>query len=265
MQLITITTDFGLKDGNVGVMKGVIHGIAPHATIIDLSHLVPPQNILEANFILARSVPYFPDGTVHIFVVDPGVGTSRRPMIAQIGSQYFVGPDNGVLTGLVLRAKEDRVPARFFHLDRPEYWLKKVSHVFHGRDIFSPVAAHFAAGVPIEKLGTEFSDPVQLPITRPTVQAGKIEGEIVYIDSFGNLATNISRQDVAKLNVEQASITAQLNGRTVKGMVNTFGERQPGDLVCLYSSTDAVIFSIVNGNACVGANGKIGDKVTLTA
>src|SRR3972149_2437787 len=146
MSVITLMTDFGIKDGNVGVMKGVIWGIAPDVQISDLSHTIQAQNIREAGFILARSVPYFPKGTIHVAVVDPGVGTQRRPMAARIGDWFFVGPDNGLITMWLEHAEKENWTSEFVHLDRPEYWLPVVSHVFHGRDIFSPAAAHLARG-----------------------------------------------------------------------------------------------------------------------
>lgn len=264
MGLITIMTDFGLKDGNVGVMKGVIYGITPNANVIDLSHLISPQNIYEANYVLSRSVPYFPDGTIHIFVVDPGVGTKRRPMAAKLGDQYFVGPDNGALTGLIHSARASGMEVRFFELDQRNYWLPKVSHVFHGRDIFSPVAAHLAAGVSIDKLGSEFFDPTLLALQPAKVEAGRIEGEIVYIDHFGSMASNINQEQVAKLNAAPDAIKIEINEFKIEGMVNTFGDREPGSLVCLYSSTGVVIVSVVNGRADKAVNGKLGDRIVMS-
>jgi len=264
MSLITIMTDFGLKDGNVGVMKGVIYSIAPRAAVVDLSHLISPQNILEANYVLTRSIPFFPDGTAHIFVIDPGVGTRRRPMIAQLGQQFLIGPDNGALSGLILKARESEMQTRFFELDRPQYWLPKVSHVFHGRDIFAPVAAHFAAGVPINQLGSEFYDPVVLPLKPALINRGRIVGEIVYIDHFGSMASNISEEMVGELKTEPEAIKIEINGELIEGMVKTFGEREPGSLVCLYSSTGVVIVSEVNGNASQRLKGKIGDRIEMS-
>lgn len=264
MSLVTLMTDFGLKDGNVGVMKGVIHSIAPNATMVDISHQIAPQNIMETNYVLTRSVPYFPAGTVHIFVIDPGVGTARKPMIAQIGDQYFVGPDNGALTGLILKARADGAPCRFFELDKPQFWLPKVSHVFHGRDIFAPSAAHFAAGVPIEKLGTEFFEPVLVDQNPPTIEANSVTGQIVYIDHFGSLASNITQEQVAALSGDQSLIKISINDHQIDGMVNTFGERPHGSLISLYSSTGVVIVSVVNGSAAEAIGGKIGDTIRLS-
>src|SRR5215208_7925866 len=167
MTVITLMTDFGIKDGNVGVMKGVIWGICPSAQISDLSHMIPAQNIREAAYVLARSVPYFPEESIHVVVVDPGVGTARRPMAAQIGDWFYVGPDNGTITGLLERAGKEGWETEFVELDQKKYWLPNVSFVFHGRDIFSPVAAHLANGVALRDLGTPFNDPVQLELPKP--------------------------------------------------------------------------------------------------
>jgi len=150
VKIITLTTDFGLRDGYPGVMKGVILRITPDTHIIDISHFVRPQNILEGSLILNRTYPFFPDGTVHILVIDPGVGTSRRPIAAHLGNQYYVCPDNGLLTGPLVEAEKEGQFIEIVHLNQPKYWLREVSHVFHGRDVFAPVAAHIAAGVPLQ-------------------------------------------------------------------------------------------------------------------
>ena len=145
MAIITLMTDFGLKDGNVGVMKGVIWNICPEAQIADLSHLIGPQNIREAALILARSAPYFPKGTIHVVVVDPGVGTERRAMAAHLGDYFYVGPDNGIITLLLERAVAENQTCEYVRLDSPKFRLPIVSHVFHGRDIFAPAAGCAAA------------------------------------------------------------------------------------------------------------------------
>ena len=258
--IITLTTDFGLKDGNVGVMKGVIWGIAPGAAIADLSHLISPQNVPEAALILLRSAPYFPAGTIHIVVVDPGVGTARRPMAAQVGAQYFVGPDNGILTLWLERAEKEGQPTRFVHLDRPQYWLAEVSHVFHGRDIFAPCAAHLAAGVSLEDLGTPVSDPVRLALPQPQRTPNGWRGELIHIDHFGNLASNIRVEHLRG----QPLATVGLGGVNINGMVHTFGERPPGELVALFGSTGNLIVSVVNGSAAERLQARLGDRVEVT-
>ncbi|MGB2909095.1 MAG: SAM-dependent chlorinase/fluorinase [Anaerolineales bacterium] len=166
MSTITLLTDFGLKDGNVGVMKGVIWGITPDVHIADLSHHISPQNVHEAALVLRRAAPYFPDGTVHVVVVDPGVGTERRPIAAQLGNHYFIGPDNGVVTMLLEHIEAEGFPISFIHLNKPQHWLPEVSSVFHGRDIFAPAAAHLAAGVTLTELGDPIDDPIRLSAAR---------------------------------------------------------------------------------------------------
>lgn len=253
--IITLTTDFGLRDGFVGVMKGVILNIAPQAQIVDISHDIGPQNVREGAFVLSRQSLYFPRNTVHVVVVDPGVGTTRRPIAARIGSHYYVGPDNGVLTILYEKAEEEGWPLHVVHLDKPQYWLKEVSYIFHGRDIFSPVAAHLAAGVPLEDLGRPIDDAVRLHLPKPALQGKAWHGEVVHIDHFGNVASNIHRDNIGEAVVQAASV----GGTRVPDWVKTFGERPAGALVCLYSSIDFIIISEVNGNAAVRLSAKVGD------
>jgi S-adenosyl-L-methionine hydrolase (adenosine-forming) len=259
MRTITLMTDFGLKDGNVGVMKGVILNIAPQVQIVDLSHLIAAQNIAEAALILWRSAPYFPDGTIHVVVVDPGVGTERRPMLAQIGEQYFVGPDNGLITPWLGWAERQGLPRRFIHLNRPQYWLPQVSHVFHGRDIFAPSAAHLAAGVGFEVLGSSFDDPIRLVLPEPRRQGNSWQAEVIHIDHFGNIATNLRVEHLAGQNV----VTVGLCGVNIDGMVQTFGERPPGELVALFGSTGNLIVSVVNGSAAQHLKAAVGNPVNI--
>lgn len=259
MPVISLMTDFGLKDGNVGVMKGVIWKIAPETQISDLSHLIAPQNIREAALILARSAPYFPDFSIHVVVVDPGVGTARRPMAAQIGRQYYVGPDNGTITLLLERAEKEGWETRFVHLDKAEYWLPNVSYVFHGRDIFAPVAAHLAIGVPLTTLGTPFDNPVRLELPKPEKTTAGWKGEIIHIDHFGNVASNIRVENLAGALKDKDKINVRLAGVEIHGLVNTFGERPAGELVALLGSTGNLIVSVVNGSAQARLNVKVGD------
>ena len=259
MPTISLMTDFGIKDGNVGVMKGVIWNICPEAHIADLSHVVGPQNIPEAALILLRSAPYFPRGTVHVVVVDPGVGTARRPMAARIGDQYYVGPDNGIITMLLERAEHERQPSEFVELADPAYRLPVVSHVFHGRDIFAPAAGHLACGVPLSKFGPGFSDPVRLDLPKPVRTASGLRGEVIHIDHFGNVASNIRIEDMQPALGDKGRVRVRLNGAEIKGLVETFGERPVGDLVALFGSTGNLIVSVVNGSAAQRLGTKVGD------
>ena len=194
MKLISLLTDFGMKDGYVGVMKGVIWGIAPGIQIADITHDIEPQNILEGALALKRAVPYFPDGTIHLAVVDPGVGTARRAMAARIGKHFLVGPDNGLGTFLFDWAQARGESVHIVELDRPEYWLAEVGSSFHGRDMFAPAAAHLANGVPLSELGTDIGDPVRLKMPQPRRTPTGWSGEIIHIDHFGNVESNISAE-----------------------------------------------------------------------
>jgi S-adenosylmethionine hydrolase len=261
--VISLMTDFGIKDGNVGVMKGVIWKICPNAQIADLSHLIGPQNVREAALILVRSFPFFPENTVHVVVVDPGVGTSRRPMAARIGNQYYVGPDNGTITLLLEKAVEESWVTTFVHLDKPEFWLPSVSYVFHGRDIFSPVAAHLAAGIPIEELGKEISDPVRLELPKPIKTSTGWKGEIIHIDHFGNLASNIRLEHLKDSLPTKEKIQVRLKNLEIKGLVNTFGEKPPGEVVALMGSTGNLIVSVVNDSAAERLKIVTGDSIEV--
>lgn len=260
MSFITLMTDFGLKDGNVGVMKGVIWSISPHTQIADLSHMIGAQNIPEAALILRRSASYFPSGTIHVVVVDPGVGTTRRPIAARLGYQFFVGPDNGIVTLLLERAEREQDTIEFVHLNRPRYWLPEVSHVFHGRDIFSPVAAHLANGVPLVEVGAHIHDPVRITLPHPEPTPGGWQGEVIHIDHFGNIATNMMQDQLGEL----AKPLVRLCGVEINGLVKTFGERQPGELIALYGSTGNLIISVVNDSAAERLNAAVGDRVEVT-
>ena len=260
MPIITLLTDFGLKDGNVGVMKGVIWKISPEARIADLSHLIPPQDVREGALILSRSVPYFPSGTIHVAVVDPGVGTTRRPIAVRLGEHFFILPDNGLITLLLEQAEAASDIIEIVHLNRPQFWLPQVSHVFHGRDIFAPCAAHLANGGMLNEMGTPIHDPVRLKFPIPTQVEHGLHGEVIHIDHFGNLSTSIRRQHLG----EPPSVRVRLGGVEIVGLVQTFGEKPVGELVALYGSTDYLIISMVNGSAAQKLGVNVGDPVEVT-
>ncbi len=262
--IISILTDFGPSGVAVSEMKATILGLAPTIRIVDVSHTIAPQNILEAAGILGRTPFYFPAGTVHIFVVDPGVGTARRPMAAQLGDQLFVGPDNGTLTLAMHRAETEGHTPRFFALDKPQYWRPRISNVFHGRDIFAPVAAHLASGVPLEAVGTPIADPVRLAVTWPRRTPTGLAGEVSFVvKHFGNIFTNVSAQDLDALGVDLGSLRVRLAGVEIKGLVRTFGDRPPGELVALIGSDDELIVAEVNGHAGDRLGIKVGDPVEV--
>ncbi len=263
MAIITLTTDLGLRDGNVGVMKGIIWGICPEARIADLSHLIAPQNVAEAALLLSRSVPFFPPGSIHIVVVDPGVGTARRALAASIGGWYYVGRDNGAITMLLERAEQEKWPREFVHLDKPEYWLPNVSRVFHGRDIFAPVAAHLANGVPLRQMGTPIDDPQRLDLPRPERTSNGWRGEVIHIDRFGNVVSNIGAGHLGEALKHQGNVIVHLAGAEIKGLVGTFGERANGELITLFGSTGNLIVSVVNGSAADRLGIKVGDSLDV--
>ncbi|MGE3539254.1 MAG: S-adenosyl-l-methionine hydroxide adenosyltransferase family protein [Candidatus Tectimicrobiota bacterium] len=257
MSYLTLTTDFGASPG---VMKGVIWRIAPGAQIADLSHTIRPFDVRQAALTLARQVYYFPDNTIHIAVVDPGVGTARRPLAAQIGPQRFVGPDNGICTLLLQQAAQADWPVRLVHINRPAYWLPQVSDIFHGRDIFAPVAAHWAAGVPLEELGEVITDPVQLAWPRPQATPEGVRGEVSHIFShFGNILTNIQRADLE----DWEQVRVRLCGVEIDGLVRTFGDRPAGTLIALFGSSGHVMIAMVNGRAVDHLCPSIGDQVDV--
>ncbi len=245
MKFVTLLTDFGLGDGYTGILQGVIYRIAPDARIIDISHQIRPQNVHEAGLVLNRSYPFFPEGTVHVIVVDPGVGTARRPIAARLGSQFFVCPDNGLITSALEQTEKSGAPVEIVHLDQPRFWLEQVSSVFHGRDIFSPVAAHLANGVALREVGSPISDPVRLPPRLPETIPNGRRGEVIAVDHFGNLSTNLSPQDLADI----VRPRVRVGGQVIVGLVGTFGDRSPGDLVALMDSDGMLAIAIVQGSA----------------
>lgn len=259
LSFITLLTDFGLRDGYSGVLKGVIWNILPDAQIADISHTISPQNVLEGALALSRTAFFFPDGTVHVAVVDPGVGTHRRPIAIQLGKHTFVGPDNGLFTLVIERAEREGWPIKAVTLDNPLYWLPDISRVFHGRDIFSPVAAHLASGVPLEQVGTPITDPVRIEIPRPRATGRGWSGQVITIDTFGNLATNLTHEELGGL----GHLVVHAGPATIDGLVRTFGDRPAGELIALYGTHDDLIISVVNGNAAKKLGLKVGDAVDV--
>lgn len=242
MSIITLTTDFGLADSYVAAMKGVILGIAPQATLVDISHQIPPQNVREAAYLVHTSLPYFPPSAVHVVVVDPGVGSARRPMAARVGDSFLVGPDNGVLTYVLHAAGQAAVCV---HLDKPAYWLPQVSRTFHGRDIFSPVAAHLANAVPLAALGTPIADPVLFDVQAPRRDPdGSLRGEVIHVDRFGNLVSNIpGGWLVGRI------WSVRIAGQQVFGPSLTYAEVSPGQLLALVSSEATLEVAVRDGSA----------------
>jgi len=278
--IITLTTDFGLADGYVGTMKGVILGVQPGARIVDLSHAIAPQDIAGAAFVLYRATAYFPPDTIHVAVVDPGVGSARRAVLLVTDHGWFVGPDNGLFT-YVLREAGARAagwaeaadlpavwdprfdlaaawrtadPARLptvYALANPAYWRPTRSATFHGRDVFAPVAAHLAAGVPPAAVGPPLSlaDLTLLPAVTPTViAAGAIQGRVIACDHFGNLITNIAAGLLAPLGPLPA-VRVTLASRPLLGVQPTYAVVAPGTPLALINSAGLLEIAVREGHA----------------
>lgn len=241
--IITLLTDFGNADGFVGAMKGVMLGIHPHARIVDLTHEVAPQNISAASFLLAAHFKYFPRGTVHVAVVDPGVGTARKALACYWREHYFIAPDNGLLD---FCAADDSCVA--VALTQREYWLKEISNTFHGRDVFAPVAAHLSSGVALSQLGEccELQTHGIASMTHATDD--RLTGAIIYRDRYGNLISNISRDEFETF-VGNSRFAIHCQTISLDAIVPSYGYAQPGAVVALFNSFERLELGIVQGNA----------------
>ena len=255
--VITLTTDFGCQDPFTGIMKGVIVGINPRARIIDLSHSIAPQDVVSAALTLRHSVGYFPEGTIHVVVVDPGVGGERRPLLIETGERYLIGPDNGVLS-LALEQKE---PNRVIGLSNPTYHLQPASATFHGRDIFAPVAAYLSLGIPAPAFGEHVKEFVSLSLPTARKSATGIDGEILYIDRFGNLFTNIGESDLAGWPRDQ--LTISLGTASIRGVAANYSAARDGDYVALINSWGVLEIAVNKDSAQKRMQAKIGDKIQV--
>lgn len=254
--IITLTTDFGSKDVYVGVMKGVILGIAPDAVIVDISHSVRPQNVRQAGFLLASATPYFPPNTIHIVVVDPGVGTERRAIAVQTQRAWYVAPDNGVLSFVLNRESALRI----VNLTNARYWLPTVSATFHGRDVFAPVAAHLARGVSVDDLGEPVDEIVTLPLSQPTRRAdGSIVGHVLHIDQFGNCVTDIPAEMLAAT----PHVDVEVAGCRIRGLVPTYAMVAPGAPVVLIGSVGYLEIAVREGSAACQMGIEVGEQVVV--
>ena len=223
--LITLTTDFGLNDHFVGTMKGVILDIVPEAEIVDICHAVQAFDVLDGALAIAQAYSYFPNGTVHLVVVDPGVGTARRPILLSTGRHYFVAPDNGVLS--LVYGREERLLVR--HINAEHYYRQPVSTTFHARDIFAPVTAYLAKGVEAAKFGEEISDFVRFNAPKPKpVDAQTLRGVVLKVDRFGNMVTNFTPQDVPALfQAEPPAFKILVGKREISEIRSNYAEGAP--------------------------------------
>jgi S-adenosylmethionine hydrolase len=255
--MITLTTDFGLEDPYVAEMKGIILSINADAKLIDVSHGVEKFDVRMGAFTLASAAPYFPKGTVHLVVVDPGVGTGRRAVLVHTKQAFFVGPDNGLL---MLAAKSQSIQ-HIYELVNPMYRLPKISSTFHGRDIFAPAAAYLDKGVKPSEFGPEITDPITPKFAAMTRKNNSLRGEVLHIDRFGNVVTNIAEKEINNVK----TIKLKLPDCPLEAIfAKTYGEVKPEDPVALIGSHGFLEIAINKGSAAKMFNVHLGDAVTIT-
>ena len=281
---IVLTTDFGNSDAYVGVMKGVILGINPAATIIDLTHDIGPQDLRQGAFVLGTNHSYFPPGTIHVSVVDPGVGTDRKPVILETPAARFIAPDNGLLSQVLMEYvdKDSQgsefqgifpLPAhlRCWELSNPRYQRHPVSNTFHGRDIFAPAAGHISSGVSPQELGPAVTALAYRPLPRPSLTGNTVIGEVIYADRFGNLITNIAKPGLGGLGVGEGPVAVEIGPRRIFGLSRTFHDVDPESrsqadglpLVALFGSNGHLEVAVRDGNAAESLGIGIGEEVRL--
>ena len=256
MAVVTLTTDFGLRDPYVAEMKGVMLGIAPDLHFVDVTHDVESHDVVGAALALEATVPFFPPGTVHLAVVDPGVGTARRGLVVTARDAVFVAPDNGLLTPILARGDW-----RAYELSAPELRLPRVSRTFHGRDVFAPAAAHLARGVPPARFGAAVDDPVRLPWPEVHAVGGAVAGAVLHVDRFGNLITSIAAEAVEALGAE-ASI--HIAGRRLP-LVGTYADLPLGAAGALIGSSNRLEVAVREGSAAVVLKARRGTPVAVSS
>ncbi len=268
--IITLTTDFGLADAYVAAMKGVILGINPEVKLVDICHSIKPQNIAEAAFVLSTACEFFPHRTIHLVVVDPGVGTERKAIILRTPAADFIAPDNSVLSYIIQRYStrpaegnrqvlEPGTGLEAIAITRPQFWRSPVSPTFHGRDIFAPVAARLSLGITPADFGESIDTLTVLPLPRPRQNPdGTLVGHILHIDNFGNLVTNIRSADLPS---KVQSLTIDVGNETISGLSHTYGST--GGLLALIGSSDYLEISLHEGDARAFLNASVGDEVKI--
>ena len=256
--IITLLTDFGTRDAYVASMKGAILNLNPEAVLVDLSHEIPPQDVRAGALILAQAAPYFPPGTIDLAVVDPGVGSLRRALAACCRGHFWVGPDNG-LFHLIFR---QAFPLNIVALENPVYFRPQVSATFHGRDIFAPVAAHLSLGVDLSRLGPSITDPVLLDWPEPSFVPEAIRGEIIYVDHFGNLVSNVRAGELAAWRGNQA-IKLQVGSLTIVELARTYFDVAPGEILALVGSHGFLEIACAMDNAARRLNAAVGLPVEI--
>ena len=241
--IITLVSDFGLSDPYVAMMKGVILSINPDARLVDISHLIGVGSIYQAAHLIYDSFHYFPEGTVHLVVVDPGVGSERRLIGLEAGTHFFVGPDNGVFWPIIQDHK-----GKIIHLTESRYFMPSVSHTFHGREIFAPVSAHLSLGVDLRVMGALVKDPVELSLPSPQFKKGILTGQIIRMDNFGNLITNISRTEFEHL-IGSRQPVIEVGNLVIKRFCRIYAEVEEGEPLALINSSNLLEIAVNLGRA----------------
>ncbi len=242
--IITLTTDFGLAGPYVAAMKGVILSINPAVRLVDLSHAVAPQDVRGGAILLAEATPWFPAGTLHLAVIDPGVGTDRKIIYAEIGDQRYIAPDNGLLSRLASKTR----PARVIALENSEHWLPSVSNTVHGRDIMAPVAAQLSLGMEPDRLGPQQAHLMELDWPAAHVHENEIHGEVMWADGFGNLITNITSAMVAAV-PKPFRARVQIAGHWIIGIAQAYWDSPADSLTALIGSGGYLEITVVGGSA----------------
>jgi S-adenosylmethionine hydrolase len=254
MPIITLTTDFGTRDGYVAQMKGVMLAVNPDATLVDVTHDIPPFDIMAGAMVIAGITEYFPSGTIHLGVVDPGVGCDRRPMVVSADGRLFVGPDNGLFTIVSRRATS----VEFREIVTRDLTLPEPHPTFHGRDIFAPCAARLSADLPLNWVGPTIEDPVFLDIPEPHVQPGRINGHIIHVDRFGNLCSDIRSSDLGP-----QAVRITIAGVEIESISRTFSDAPIGTPLALINSFGHLEISINQGNASEALGAGVGAELTV--
>jgi S-adenosylmethionine hydrolase len=242
--IITLLTDFSTKDPYVASMKGVILNINPHCTLVDITHEVRPHDIEEGAFILANTYSYFPKGTIHLSIVDPGVGGRRKPILLVTQNYFFIGPDDGLFTLVAQREKVKQVVV----LTKQKYFLPKVSKTFHGRDLFAPVAAHLSLGIKPDAFGYRINSIEEIGFQNPILKGGKLSGEIVHIDTFGNLVSNVDKEKLFRF-IKDRSFVIRAGGKVIRDLKKGYWEGKKGKLIALLGSSGLLEISVREGSA----------------
>ena len=256
--IITLTTDFGDRDGFVGVMKGVILSINPDAKIVEITNKIERHNIDQAAFVIKNSFSFFPEKTIHIVIVDPGVGSSRRIIILEYKEHYFVAPDNGVIKYIISEKGEHQV----YNVINKDYFLETVSSTFHGRDIFAPVSAHLSLGINPEKFGPQIFDYIKNENLEPIISKDKIIGKVIYCDRFGNIITNIKKSDIPG-NIQTDDVLINIKECNIKGITQCYSDGDKVKPSAIFGSTGFLEIAIYLGNASEILNIKTGESVNV--